>query len=266
MLSIRIPKIDLDIEKIADSGQAFRFRRLSDGGWTAVSRDRAAAVYQTEAGLDIVCPEKDEAFWLDYFDADTDYSLFRRAADPKDGYLCRAVEEGAGIRILRQDPWETLISFIISQRKNIPAISASIEKLCLRFGEQISDDLYAFPEPSALAAADEESLKACSLGYRVPFIQKTARLVDGGAVDLAALNSCGDGELLERLMEFPGVGPKVANCVSLFAYHRIAAFPIDVWIRRVIDTEYGGTFPLERYEGFAGVLQQYIFYTARKDR
>ena len=256
---------DFDIRKIAESGQCFRMNEVEKDQWLCIALDRVLLVSPVCGGYSFSCgPEEYEAFWEDYFDLRTDYSAIRRAIDPEDEYLLNAAKAGEGIRILRQDPWEMLITFIISQRKNIPAIKASVEAICRLFGEDLGFGIYAFPTPEALAWASEDQLKGCSLGYRVPYIMEAARMVSSGELDLAAIAAQSDEELLQTLQTVYGVGCKVANCVSLFGYHRIGAFPVDVWIKRVVDEHYSGAFPLERYEGFAGVLQQYMFYDARK--
>jgi N-glycosylase/DNA lyase len=197
---------------------------------------------------------------------DCDYAAIRAAADPQDTFLVRACDYGRGIRLLRQEPWEMLISFIISQRKNIPAIKTCVESLCARYGEQIEfggEALFAFPTAERLAALEEAHFLACSLGYRAKYVLAAARLVASGALDLDANGSLNDPELYVSLLTVPGVGEKVANCVMLFGYHRLSRFPRDVWINRVEEREYGGAFPLERYPDTAGVLQQYVFYYAR---
>ena len=238
---------------------------VEKGQWLCLALDRVLLVSPVCGGYSFSCTQEEfEAFWEDYFDLKTDYASFRNAIDKDDIYLLNSAEAGKGIRILRQDPWEMLITFIISQRKNIPAIKASVEALCSRFGEELGFGIFAFPTPEALAWAGDEELKDCSLGYRVPYIMEAARMVASGELDLSAVSALSDDELLTALQKVYGVGPKVANCVSLFGYHRIAAFPVDVWIKRVLDEHYNGSFPLERYKGFAGVLQQYMFYYARK--
>lgn len=256
---------DFDIRKIAESGQCFRMNEVERGQWLCLAMDKVLLVAPVCGGYSFSCEEDEyKAFWEDYFDLKTDYSAFRNAIDPDDDYLLKAAKAGEGIRILRQDPWEMLITFIISQRKNIPAIKASVEAICRSFGEDLGFGIYAFPTPESLAWADEEQLKECSLGYRVPYVMEAARMVSSGELDLDSISSQNDEELLNTLQTVYGVGPKVANCVSLFGYHRIGAFPVDVWIKRVVDEHYSGAFPLERYKGFAGVLQQYMFYGARK--
>ena len=262
---IKINCEDFDIRKIADSGQCFR---LNDMGsyWLNIAGDRALKVY----GNKLDCTKAEyNAFWRPYFDLETDYSAFRDKIPASDKFLSKAADFGKGIRILKQDPWEMLITFIISQRKNIPAIKSSVEAICFRYGKQIDEidgkAIYAFPKPNELAKATEGQLSKCSLGYRVPYIISAARMVDSGDLDLSAIAKLSDEELLDELMKVKGVGIKVANCVSLFGYHRIDAFPIDVWIARVLEEKYNNKFNIKRYSGFVGVIQQYMFYYIRNN-
>ncbi len=262
---IKIKDEDFDIEKIADSGQCFRMNRMPDGSWTAVAGDKCCSIreYADKAAV-IECPEEDDVFWKEYFDLDTDYSKYRSAADTSDAFLTAACEYGKGIRILKQDPWEMLISFIISQRKNIPAIQSCVEKMCMKWGTKTVRGIFAFPTPEQLSKATLDELSCCSLGYRAEYVYLAAKAVATGEKDLETFKMLSDEDLLCALLGFKGVGVKVANCVSLFGYHRIGAFPIDVWIDRVQKEYYEGRFPVEKYEGFAGVMQQYIFFYARK--
>lgn len=253
---------DLDIAKIADSGQCFRLIRTAPERFTLTALGRVLSIDRLADGIRLHCTEADfAALWRDYFDLDTDYAGFRAAVSLHDRFLSRAARYGRGIRILRQDPWEMLVTFIISQRKNIPAIQGCVELLCRRYGSPLGNGFFAFPSPRKLAAAQD--LSACSLGYRAGYVLAAARMVSDGTLDLQRLRGLEDGELLGALSSVPGVGPKVASCVCLFGYHRLTGFPRDVWINRVIDTEYGGEFPLERYAGFEGVIQQYMFYYGR---
>ncbi len=257
---------DLDLTKIADSGQCFRMDKNVDGSWTVIAMDKLCSAKEDGCGTVLFdCPEKDDAFWKEYFDLETDYAKFRGSADRNDPFLSAAVDYGKGIRILRQDPWEMLITFIISQRKNIPAIKSCVEKLCSRWGREIKDGIHAFPTPEELACASLPDLSGCSLGYRAEYVYLAAKAVSSGELKLDELVSLSDEDLLASLLKLKGVGVKVANCVSLFGFHRIAAFPIDVWIDRVQKTYYNGHFPVEKYEGYAGIMQQYIFYYARKE-
>ena len=265
---IMINNPDFDIQKIADSGQCFRLRRSVYGGYTLIAQNRVLRIRQTQEGCFLDCDQVEyDALWRDYFDMDTDYAAIRAEADPEDAFLQRACAYGQGIRMLRQDPWEMLVSFIISQRKNIPAIQYCIEALCLRYGDLLEDSeegrFASFPSARRLAALDEESFLACSLGYRAKYLLAAARMVATGALDLEAIAALSDEALFSALLAVPGVGEKVANCVLLFGYHRLSRFPRDVWINRVEEREYGGSFPLGRYPDSAGALQQFVFYYAR---
>lgn len=253
----------LDISKIADSGQTFRMEDISDASgdrFRCIALDKICTV-----GNGIIdCTEEDESFWKDYFDLDTDYESMTDHIDPDDAYLCGCAEYGRGIRILRQDPWEMLITFIISQRRSIPSIKTCVERLCSRYGKLIDEDTYAFPTPDELSEAGLEDLSDCGLGYRSEYVYLACRDVCSGALDLETLKSMPDSIVFERLLALRGVGPKVANCVCLFGFHRISAFPVDVWIDRVLKEHYPCGFPMDRYNGYAGVMQQYMFYAARK--
>jgi len=256
---------NLDIQQIADSGQIFRFNRMEDGRYELIASDKRLIVDPKEVDrakdqdADSIFPNK---FWRNFFDLGTDYGKFMKAVPKDDEFLQAAIKDVHGMRILNQDPWEMLISFIISQRKNIPAIKASVEKICERYGKDMGG-YHAFPTPKELAKATLDELKDSSLGYRAPYIYECAKKVAEGEYDLEAWRDLDDEALRAQLMSIKGVGIKVANCVMLFGYHRIGAFPVDVWIQRVIDGQYDGKFPLERYQGFAGVIQQYMFFHGR---
>lgn len=261
MNMITIDCEDFDIKKIAESGQCFRLNKEGDH-WVNIAGDKIIRIY----GNRLECSKREyNAFWKPYFDLETDYSAFRNKIPRKDKFLLKAADFGKGIRILKQDPWEMLITFIISQRKNIPAIKSSVESICKLYGTEIEDGIFAFPTADQLSKAKESELKNCGLGYRVPYIISASKMVVNGEIDLDELSSYSEQELLNALMSIKGVGIKVANCVSLFGYHRIDAFPIDVWIARVLEEKYNNDFPLNRYNGFAGVIQQYMFYYARNN-
>lgn len=261
---VPIESEDFNISKIAASGQCFRLTADAPDEFTLIARDRMLRIFSRENGAALDCSREEfSAVWRDYFDLDTDYRRFRRAVAPEDVYLAEAVRRGRGIRILRQEPWEMLVTFLISQRKNIPAIRRSVELLCRACGEPLGEGRFAFPAPGRVAELSAEELSACSLGYRAGYIHQAACLTAGGGLDLKRLAQMDDGAVLDALLQVPGVGPKVANCVLLFGFHRLAGFPRDVWINRVVEEQYRGSFPLERYEGFAGVIQQYLFFHAR---
>lgn len=259
----QIPGFNLSLT--AGSGQCFRFNKLEDGCFDLIAHGRRLRIKDLGSGrFAFSCGADDfEMVWQPYFDFDCDYGAFGTSIDANDAFLRTAFDYAGGLRILRQSPWETLISFIISQRKNIPAIKGCVETISRRFGDQIDDKGWAFPESYQLAGLTLEDLQSCSLGYRSSYILHTARRVTEGKIDLDVLSKVDDTTLEEALLTLPGVGGKVASCVMLFGYHRLSAFPRDVWINRVINQEYGGSFPLQLYAAHAGVIQQYMFCYGR---
>ena len=266
-------KIDhFNIAQIAASGQCFRIRLAEDDTWSIIAKDRYLRLRVQDPGengsqiCDFDCDREEfDSFWVDYFDLDTDYARIDRLADPADPYLTEAVKYGRGLRILRQDLWETIISFTISQRKSIPAISRCVGKLSHEYGKKIDEKIYAFPEPQDLFGVPSDDLSECGLGYRSKYIWSICRLISDGLWDLkkAADPSLTDAEVIEYLSLLPGVGAKIANCVSLFGLHRLAAFPRDTWICRIEKEHYNGKFPEEKYPEYAGVMQQYMFFYGR---
>lgn len=258
---------DFSPSAIAESGQCFRMNVVSEGVTELVALGECLRITENPDGSFLFsCDEESfEKKWKHYFDLDNDYEKYRSIALPDDEYLNTAVAFGKGIRILNQDSWEMLISFIISQRKSVPAIRTAVERLSERFGRPVETEFgirYAFPSPEALFKASAEELSACSLGYRVSYVHEAAGDVVEGRLDLSELNELPTDKLIERLLEEKGVGIKVASCVALFGYHRLDVVPVDVWMKRVIDTVYNGELPKE-YKSYAGVIQQYLFNYAR---
>jgi N-glycosylase/DNA lyase len=195
------------------------------------------------------------------------------AALERDPVLARVLPSTRGIAILAQDPWEVLISFIISANNNIPKICQSIERLARSLGEPVGKGAYAFPGPERLAGAHPRTLAACLLGYRAPYVRAAARLVADGRVQLDALSQAPQADARERLLEIPGVGEKVADCVLLFGLRHTGAFPVDVWVQRAVERLYfrGRTRGLKEIRSFAearfgplaGFAQQHLFCYAR---
>ncbi|MCR4604812.1 MAG: DNA-3-methyladenine glycosylase 2 family protein [Eubacterium sp.] len=256
---------DFDLEKIMLSGQAFRITKMSNGVYRFVTGQDVMYIKKVdEKTYDISCSEeKWQDTWAPYFDLGRNYASIRREAKGKSEFVDAAMEYGKGIRVLKQDPFETLISFIISQRKSIPAISSSVEKISEKYGKKTPDGVSLFPTPEALSAVPLDDLSSCGLGYRTTYVSDAAKAVVSGEIDLEKLYDLSDEELFENLMRLRGVGKKVANCVCLFAYARISMVPIDVWIERAIREECAGVSPFELYGEEAGIIQQYIFFYER---
>ena len=266
---------NFNLEHIADSGQCFRMNRMETGRYGLIAYDRYIELTQLEENrIELSCTEEEyNLVWKDYFDMDYDYShIITGLTEGDDEFLKNAVQFGGGLRILRQEVFETLISFIISQRKNIPAIKNCIEQLCRLYGEKITDRrfsnqiFYTFPSPEKLAGAQRNDLRQAGLGYRDEYVLNTARAVSQGDINLGQLKELDREVALSQLLSLSGVGIKVANCVSLYGLHHIEAFPIDVWIARILKEIYHDNFNLELYSGYAGIVQQYMFYYMRSMR
>ncbi len=259
----------LDIGKIAESGQCFRMTMNEDGSYSVIHKGKYLRISKADDGFsyEFDCSEDEyENVWKPYFDMDFDYANVEKNVDADDEFLVSAVRYGSGIRILNQDPWEMVVSFIISQRKSIPAIRTSIEKLCRLCGDEIhynGEIYYSFPSAEKVAALSEEELLSCSVGYRAAYIKAAAEAVTSGNVDLDKLFLLDDEGLKEELLSMHGIGVKVASCIMLFGYHRLDSFPVDVWIERAMAEQYPSGFPYDIYEGYAGIMQQYIFFYMR---
>ncbi len=257
---------DLNLSMIAYSGQCFRWRELDDGAFFIPHAAHSLIIKEVSAGcFELDCDEKEyDEIWRSYLDMDNDYSSIRKRADrKKDPFMYEAAGSMCGMRILRQDPFEALISFIISQNRNIPAIKNSIELICERSGQLLKDSrgnaFYAFPTAAALHDMSDEALKECRLGYRFDYIKNTAALICDGSFDPYGLDTLDDDECLEKLKSLYGVGPKVASCMLLYGLHRMNAFPIDVWVKRILKDKYPDGFPYDIYSPYCGLFQQYMF-------
>lgn len=259
---------DFNLSQIDESGQCFRMKQINDSKYYTIAYGKYLEIEQLENNIFSFSCDQEEFnnIWFDYFDLGTDYSLFKSNIDPDDLFLKSAVEYGKGIRILKQELWETLITFIISQRKSIPAIRTCVESLCSSYGKPIKvpdKTVYSFPDASALAQVPFEELKSHGLGYRDKYISQLSSKVYYKEFDLDNIYNLNFNDAYNYLLTIYGVGAKIANCVMLFAYHGIDAFPKDVWINRIIKNEYNGNFDTDRYFGYAGVIQQYMFYYVR---
>lgn len=260
-----------DLQKIADSGQCFRVAPLPGGTYRFITGGNVLYIRKAaEETYEVSCDQDTwEQIWSPYFDLARNYQDICKAIPAEDPFLALAAQTGAGIRILRQDPWEILVTFIISQRKSIPAIRSVVELLSERYGSKIrtpSETLYTFPTASQLKDVHPEDYIACKAGYRAPYLCDAVHQVLSGSLDLEGIASLSDEELITALEGVKGVGIKVANCVALFAYGRTACAPVDTWIKKIIRQEYRGQNPFDRYGDSAGIMQQYFFYYAQNHK
>ena len=271
---------DYDLAATLNSGQAFRWVKYGEG-WTTVVEGRWVTLVQTGKGIEarVVEPVRDWGWLSDYLQADVAIDSIT-ASFPDDEPMRAAVEACRGLRLLRQDPWECLASFILSSNKQITQIRQMVASICERFGEKVKRDdgdeaAHAFPSAERIAALSEKDLRECRLGYRAPYLLKSARMVADGAVDLSRMREMGCEAAREDLLRLPGVGRKIADCALLFAGGYQEAFPIDVWIMKALKELY---FPRKRrvtpkrlqafsatYFGpHGGYAQQYLFHYMRK--
>ncbi|WP_052446657.1 DNA-3-methyladenine glycosylase family protein [Candidatus Soleaferrea massiliensis] len=257
------PVSDFDLDETLDCGQCFRFERLEDASYRGIVQNRAVHLSKDGDTLILygVTKEEYEGFWRGYFDLDTDYAAIKRQLS-EDERLRLACAYCPGMRVLRQDPWEVLISFIISQNNNIGRIKGIIARLCAQFGDRIGEKDHAFPAPQTLAGLTLEQLGELRSGFRAKYILDAAQKVADGAVDLDRLRALPYEEAKEQLMSIRGVGDKVADCVLLYGYYRMEAFPKDVWIKRVLSEWYPGGLP-GCCKTHAGIAQQYLFHYIR---
>ena len=256
---------DFDLEKIAESGQCFRWKRPDKTTYRIIKADQC--VYVSSLGDDQYEFEcDDETFqtvWSSYFDLETNYQSIRDRVPEEDSFLRTAMEQEKGIRILRQDSWEMLITSIITQNRNIPAIQRSIELMSGMCGNRQFDsrglEYYAFPSARQLASLTDSQLAECKLGYRGKYIHAAAAAVTEDKIRLCDIQQKSCDEAIRDLTSLYGVGNKVASCVALFGLHQLDAFPRDVWINRALANEYPHGYPFKQYSPYNGVYQQYMF-------
>ena len=262
---------NFNIKQIAESGQCFRLNPIGENRYALIALGRCLLLEQKAEDLvELSCSESEyEELWREYFDLDYDYGqVIEEIEQGNDGFLKEAVAYGWGIRILRQDFFEIMITFIISQNKNIPAIKNAIENICQRYGEQhycaeAGIMYHTFPAPEVLAASSTEELRTMSVGYRDAYILSAAKAIAEKQLDLEKIRNCSYEEAKKTLLGIHGIGEKVANCICLYGLHHIEVFPVDVWVKRILSEIYQDRFDMEKFNGILGIIQQYMFYYMR---
>lgn len=248
---------NLNLLQTLEGGQAFRWYHDDDMNFYGFSGDRYLRLRETEGGVTLFDVEEESLpYWLEYFDCNTDYAQIIKAFSA-DETLRLASSENKGLRVLRQEPFETLISFIISQNNNIKRIRGIIGRLCESFGEDIGMG-YSFPSAERLAVLSEEDLAPLRAGFRNRYIIDAAKKTADKTVNLEEIYNMTYDEGKAELKKITGVGDKVADCVLLFAYHKTEAFPVDVWVRRIVERYYPDGLP-ECMGDYKGIAQQYLF-------
>lgn len=266
---VRVSEIELfAVSQTFDCGQCFRFTVTENeaSGYAYGKRVTFTQLSENEIFISPCTEEEFHSLWKGYLSLDTDYKTVRSemiSLRTGDSSLSAAMETGKGIRILKQEPWETLCSFIISQNNNIPRIKKIIDALCKKGAEISGDDEKVFPSPKTLIALGKEGLFELKTGFRAAYLYDAACKVDSGEVDLDRIRSLPLNEAEAELCKIKGVGPKVAACSLLFGFGKTEAFPIDVWVKRVMQEYYGGNVDPSDFGPFAGLAQQYLFYHKR---
>lgn len=255
----------LDLELTLDCGQAFRWVKEKDGSFSGV----ASGVYLniSKIGEDTFLlkdtSENDfENIWRKYFDFDRDYVKICETLK-EDKLLASTIDEYYGIRILNQDSWEALCSFVISQQNNIKRIKGIIERLCEKYGQEVKKGFYSFPSAKRLSELSVEDFEELGTGYRAKYLEKLAKGVASGEIDLEKIKNLPLDKARKELLNIYGVGIKVANCALLFGFGFYDAFPVDVWMKRVMEY-YPDGLP-KCFDGIGGIAQQYLFHWARNN-
>jgi len=256
-----------DLEQTLDNGQAFRWRKLNDTTWAGIAYGRYLEVEFSGGVLVLknITEKEYENIWRDYFALAVDYSDLRQKLSVSSN-MSAALELYPGLRLMQQDPWEMLISFILSQNSNIPRIKKMINTLCENFGDKIfcgeNENGYTFPTAEKLATLTENDLSIIKSGYRAAYILDAARQVADKRLDIEKLKAQSTEEVRAALLNVHGVGPKVADCVLLFGFARTECYPMDIHMKRAMEKLYPDGFP-EEFKEVAGIAQQFLFHYAR---
>ncbi len=254
---------DFELKDTLTCGQCFRFKENADGSFLGVAFGRVIVLSKTDDTFILYTSEEDFLnIWKSYFDLELDYGKIKEDLSKLHPTLKEAAKFAPGIRILKQEPFEALISFIISQNNNIKRISGIVEMLCELCGEEIEKGVYAFPTAEALGRLTVEDLAPIRAGFRAKYIADAVKKVLNGEVDLMTMDSLSYDEAKAELMKIKGVGSKVADCVLLYGFHKLSGFPMDVWMKRAMAVLFPD-FTGSDFGEFAGIAQQYIFHYAR---
>ncbi len=262
---IKITEVkDLDLEQTLDCGQSFRWKKQSDGSFKGVAYGKCVTVSLdgTDLYIENASKENFENIWYNYFDLSLDYGKIRSEIAKIHPVLKEAAQYAPGIRILRQEPYETLCTFIISQNNNIKRIKGIVARLCENFGEPIGDGEFSFPTAETMSRLVCDDLSVLRAGFRNRYLVDAAQKVASGEVDLEMCKKADYDSARRELMKITGVGTKVADCTLLFGMHRIEAFPIDVWMKRAMEKLFPDMTGADFGE-YAGIAQQYIFHYSR---
>lgn len=269
---------DFELDHIFECGQCFRWKKQPDGSYTGVVKQGVINI-KKENDVATICAEvsgKIEEIFNDYFDMDTNYGEIKSNLCKNDNNMKLASDYGYGIRILHQDMWEMVISFIISAANNIPRISRTIENISKQYGKEVKfneESFYLFPTPEELSKASIEDLRKLNLGFRDKYVYSVTQKIADGEVDLEKIKKMPLKEAKKELMKLPGIGAKVADCILLFSMEKKDAFPVDTWIKKVMNELYIEStnitkineYATNKFGIYAGIAQQYLFFYKREN-
>ncbi len=272
-----------NLTHIFECGQCFRWNKNKDMSYTGIVGKNVINISKINNDVYVKSFGEDdlETLFNTYFDMNTDYEKIKNKLRKIDRFMEESIKYGDGIRLLNQDLWETIISFIISANNNIPRIKGIIERICKRYGNKIvwnGIEYYSFPTPEQLGKANIQDLRILGLGFRDVRVYETTKMVINGEIDFDKLHKEKDTQIVrDELLKLPGVGPKVGDCILLFStLKRLDVFPIDVWVRRVMNELYIHNedenkvnkklvlkIANEKFGNLCGIAQQYLFYWKR---
>lgn len=267
---------DFELTHIFECGQCFRWKKQLDGSYIGVIKNGVVSVAKNADKIEINSSIDEKDLIYNYFDLNTNYSEIKNILSKNDTNIAEALKYGYGIRILNQDPWEMLISFIISAANNIPRISKTIENISKVYGKKVcfeNEEYYLFPTPEELSKATIEDLRELNLGFRDKYVYNATQLVLNGEVDLEKIALLEYKKAKKELTKIPGVGEKVADCILLFSMKRKESFPVDTWIKKVMselyldskDVKKISEYAENKFGKYAGIAQQYLFYWRREN-
>ncbi len=262
-------KSEFNPKHILECGQIFRYKNIKNNDYVVLSDDKKAEIFETENGYEIIT--KDVTYFENFFDLKTDYTKIKNQLSYQNTTMKEATKFGYGIRILNQEPFEMIISFIISANNNIKRIQSLVEKLSKKCGKNMGE-YFAFPTLNELKTLSLQDLRDMGMGFRAKYIFETAKKLDG--VDLDSYRILSTEKQLEFLMSLSGVGPKVADCIALFAYHNMNCFPVDTWVEKIYNDYFATQKETNRlkirknlvsqFGELSGYAQQYLFYFKRE--
>ena len=256
---------NIDLVQTFECGQCFRWQKILENSYIGIFKGKKLELSQLTPNTIILSTDMSDfkKIWYKYFDLETDYKKIGENITTLHPILKKAYIECSGIRILRQEPWETLCSFIISQNNNIPRIKKIIKSLCDLFGDKIENSKEkSFPSSEVISKLNLEDLEPIRSGFRAKYILDAARKISSKIVDFKKIENLDYIDAKNELMKIKGVGPKVADCVLLYGFHRLEAFPEDVWIKKVMNKFFKNESP-KIFGEYAGIAQQYLYHYSR---